>query len=130
MTPALTLLARAVEDADDARFILPRLALERRPRTLQDARELAMFRALEPILAVCAGKPEAVRVHCPPEYRLALYEAQALPNWWHRRCEPLPELVALWTAGRSREWELPDRRPLPSVPPSVYAAVARVRADR
>lgn len=118
MTPALTLLARAVEDAADARFILSQLVLERRPRTLQEARELALFRALAPVLATHGGNPAAVRAHCPPEHREALTVALALSDWWHRRCEPLPKLVALWTAGRSREWEIPDRVPAVTAPSS------------
>lgn len=109
MTLALTLLARAVQNADDARYLLSRLSLTRRSLNPQDAAELALFRALEPLLAVHAGDPCAMWRACPARWRTALASALAIPPWWHQRCEPLPALVAQWAERGGKGWQLPAR---------------------
>ncbi len=108
MTLALTLLARALGDADDARFLLPRLALERRPHDRVDAAELAMWHALAPLVTAHPGNAVAVRTAAPARWHFAIDTAVALPDWWHLRCGPLDALVTRWATYGGMGWELPS----------------------
>jgi hypothetical protein len=116
MTLAITLLSRAATDADDARYLLAKLDLSRRPRSQRDAYELAMWRALAPLLAQHPGDRGALLQACPARWREAMLTALALPDWWHARCEPLPALVTQWAESGGLGWELPPRDPRPATP--------------
>jgi hypothetical protein len=116
VTLAITLLSRAATDADDARYLLSKLDLSRPPLSLQDSYELAMWRALAPLLAEHAGDVAALWRACPSRWREALSIALALPQCWHALCEPLPALVAQWTTRGGKGWELPPRDPSPAAP--------------
>lgn len=124
MTVALTLLSRAADDADAARDVVAALDLERQPHHTQDAAELSMFRTLAPILREHGGNRDAVWRACPQSLRYALLFALSLPDWWHRRCEPLPVLLAQWNAGRTRDWELPNRADPIAPPPAAPRTLA------
>lgn len=125
MTLAVTLLSRAATDADDARYLLAKLDLSRSPLSLQDCYELAMWRALAPLIAQHPGDRVALRRACPPRWVPTLDGALALPDCWHAWCEPLPALVAQWTTRGGRGWQpQPPRDPSPAAPAARMWRVA------
>ena len=107
MTLYLTLLAHMAHSENGATYALSRLALDRKPRNRAEREEIALFRDLAPVLRRFPGDAFAIRCHCPPQRLGALDYALALPDWWLCAAEPLPALVARWSARGSEGWQLP-----------------------
>lgn len=111
MTPALVLLARCCLHSAEAIYIVPRLALDRRPHSRVDRQELVMWRDVAPILAQHGGYPARIRAACPARWLGYLDTALALPDWFVERAEPTPDLLTRWVTRGSLGWALPAAEP-------------------
>lgn len=111
MSPAMILLRRACDHPAEATYLVPRLDIERRPRSRNDRKEVELFRTFLPILSRHPGDRVAIRRAAPERWQHYLDVALELPEWFITRSDATPDLLALWNRGESLGWQLPSSEP-------------------